>query len=396
MNILDILINAGISRPRSGAQNRYYNLTTQVTRRGHVVVVLEPAEYEDAHDNEVTRVRSYKDLRLFHRTLCSFRDLAPNYVRTVNALLHEYDVDLIQLSHPSGALAAALVARVAGKPVPLIYAPHNVESLLITETFAHDRRYTWLERHLVPAYFWALEKLVCRFIAASIVTVSERDRELLVQTFALDPHTVHVIPSGCTLTPLPDEDARIRARAAFGISGDVVCILFHGWYAYAPNKEAFDLIETVIAPQVERSHPEARFILAGTDAPVFEKANVKALGFVDDLARVIAAADIAIVPLQHGSGTKLKVFDYMNGGLPIVATRKAMEGIAATDGQDALIAPTAGEELVDRLRLLLDDERERRRIGANGRRLLEARYTWDASAARLVQVYAEVLGSACS
>jgi len=58
--------------------------------------------------------------------------------------------------------------------------------------------------------------------------------------------------------------------------------------------------------------------------PKFERANVRSFGFIKDLHQAISIADIALVPITSGGGTKLKIFDYMNAGLPIITTRKAL------------------------------------------------------------------------
>jgi glycosyltransferase involved in cell wall biosynthesis len=391
VKIFDILIHAGLFKPLIGVQNRYNNLTRQLRKRGASVVVLEPDDYVDAQDRTLATVYSYKELRLFGRNFCSFRDIVPSFVRAVFRIVQTDHFDLIQITHPSGASVAKLATTLARKRVPIVYAPHNVESDVI-EVFSRDRRYNRLERGIVPAYFSALERLVCRHVADSVITVSEQDRNTFVNKFELDPKKVFVVPSGCTLTMLPSDAKRAAIRQELGISGDALCILFHGFYSYGPNREAFETINTYIAPKVAAVNDRALFVLAGTEAPVFERDNVKSLGFVVDLQRLLAIADVAVVPITTGFGTKLKVFDYMNAALPIVATRKAMEGIEATDGQEALIVETVGDVFIEALVRLLEDAGERRRLGANARQLLEAKYTWDAIGAHLVAVYQRILG----
>lgn len=52
-----------------------------------------------------------------------------------------------------------------------------------------------------------------------------------------------------------------------------------------------------------------------------------ALGEVDDVKGLIAASICAIVPLTHGSGSRLKVLEAMALGVPLVATPTGAEGI---------------------------------------------------------------------
>lgn len=392
MNVLHIIVHTGLSKPASGAQNRNANLAQQLRARGHAVTVLEPQPYVDARDSALATVYSYRDLTLFGRTFsASFRDLTPSYARTVSSIVRTNAIDLIQISHPSGAAVAKVAIRRSGKNIPLVYAPHNVESELIRATFASDPRYTRFERSLLPGYYDLLERLVCRHLAAGVITVSERDRVTFIDRFGLDPTRTYVVPSGCTATRLPSAAERRAARDALGVSPDTVCVLFHGWYTYGPNREAFDVIEKSVAPQVAERHDSVCFLLAGTGAPVFARGNVRSLGFVEDLRSVLSVADVALVPLYSGSGTRLKVFDYMNAALPIVATRKAIEGIDIIDGDHALVTEAVTDEFVDKLLSLVDDTSERRRIGANARTLLEAKYTWEKIGGQLIDTYKHLL-----
>ncbi len=394
MNVLHIIVHTGLSRPQSGVQNRNANLAQQLHNRGHTVTVLEPEPFVDASDRAFATVYSYRDLTLFGRTFsASFRDFVPSYARAISTIIRTSVIDLIQTSHPSGVAVAKAAVRRSGKAIPLIYAPHNVESELIRVTFAGDPRYTRVERSLLPRYYDLLERLACRHLAAGVIAVSERDRATFINRFGLDPTRVYVVPSGCTATPLPSAAERKAARDALGIAPDTVCVLFHGWYTYGPNREAFDIIERKIAPQVAAQYDRVCFLLAGTGAPIFERGNIKSLGFVDNLWNVLTAADVALVPLWNGSGTRLKVFDYMNAALPIVATRKAIEGIDLINREHALITDTAADTFIDTLFSLADDPSERRRIGANARRLLEAQYTWEKIGAQLTDTYERIVST---
>ena len=151
MNILDITIHVGLSQPKNGAQERYANLARQLTARDNSVIVLEAAEFVDPQDARLATIYSYSDLKFVGRTLRVFRDLAPSFARSVIRILRENAVDLIQISHPSGALAVKLATLLTASGAPLVYAPHNVESELVGETFSNDIQYTRIERFVLPA-----------------------------------------------------------------------------------------------------------------------------------------------------------------------------------------------------------------------------------------------------
>jgi glycosyltransferase involved in cell wall biosynthesis len=391
VNVLDITIHVGLSQPKNGSQERYANLTRQLTASGNSVIVLEAAEFVDPQDATLATIYSYSDLRFIGRTLRVFRDLAPSFLRSVIRILRENAVDLIQVSHPSGAFAVKLATLLTASAAPLVYAPHNVESELVRETFSNDPQYTRIERFVLPRYIFLLELLICRFVAQHVIAVSERDRDIIIRRFRLAPGKVSVIPSGCSLDRLPTDDEKARARREQGISARTCVLVFHGYYPYAPNREAFDVIERYLAPRLRTINSNVLFLLGGTGAPTFERKNVRSLGFIEDLPRFLAAGDVATVPIGAGSGTRLKILQYMNRGLPIVTTEKGIEGVSAHNGKHALIVPRVDERFVDKVACLLENEGERVRLGTNARNLLEAKYAWDAIGAQLLGVYNRVL-----
>jgi glycosyltransferase involved in cell wall biosynthesis len=391
VNVLDITIHVGLSQPKNGAQERYANLARQLTARDNRVIVLEAAEFVDPHDATLATIYSYSDLKFVGRTLRVFRDLAPSFARSVVRILRENAIDLIQISHPSGAFAVKLAALLTASDAPLVYAPHNVESELVRETFSNDPQYTRIERFVLLRYVFLLELLMCRFLAQHVIAVSERDRDIFMKRFRLAPAKITVIPSGGSLDRLPTEEEKARAQREQGISEHEPVIVFHGYYPYPPNREAFDVIERYLAPRLRTVNPNVVFLVGGTGAPTFERENVHSVGFIEDLPRFLAAGDIAVVPIGAGSGTRLKIFQYMNRGLPIVTTEKGIEGVSAQNGEHALIVPRVDERFVDNVAYLLENESERARLGANARKLLEAKYTWDAIGAQLLSVYKHVL-----
>ena len=112
---------------------------------------------------------------------------------------------------------------------------------------------------------------------------------------------------------------------------------------------------------------------------------------VKDLYPLLHAADLAIVPIRGGGGTRLKILDYMGVGLPIVTTKKGIEGINVKNGEEAIIVDDVNEKFVDAIKYLIDNKQEREKIGANARRLAEEEYDWDKIGEKLDKLYREIL-----
>jgi len=162
--------------------------------------------------------------------------------------------------------------------------------------------------------------------------------------------------------------------------------VFHGFYGYIANYEAFKLIQDYLAPEIWRRNRNIQFVLAGTDVPKFERENIKSVGYVDDLSTFLADSDIAIVPILHGTGVGVKMFDYMAAGLPIISTRIGIRGIEAENGVHAIILDTVGEKFIQAILKLADNPLERQRLGRNAHELGLKHYSREAAQKKLDQV----------
>ena len=86
-------------------------------------------------------------------------------------------------------------------------------------------------------------------------------------------------------------------------------------------------------------------------------------------------ADVAIVPIRVGAGTRLKVIEALANRLPMVTTSVGCEGIDVDDGATALIEDDAAGFAGAVLRLVADGGL-RQALGDAGGELFEQRYTW--------------------
>ena len=391
MNILAIPTTYGFSKPVSGGQNRFSNLIIYLKKNGNKITILETHHLVDSQDQKIAKIYSYKDIKLFNRTLTIFRDINISFILEILKILKKEKIDLIQITHPSGILAVKIIAKIIQSKIIIIYDAHNVESNFVVETFANNPKYSKLERLIIPKYTKFLEKIVCKYIVDHTTSVSDDDREIFIKKYKLNREKVTVIPSGAHILDLPDKQCEDDVKRGISIDSDKIVIFFHGLFSHPSNKDAFKTIENYIAPKFEEIDKKVLFVVGGTDVPKFERVNIKSLGFIEDLYKVMCMADIAIVPLKSGAGTKLKVLDYLGVGLPIVTTKTGIEGINAKNGEHALIVDDVNEEFIDAIKYLIDNEQERKRIGTNARRVAEEEYDWDKICEKLDGLYRNIL-----
>ncbi len=109
-------------------------------------------------------------------------------------------------------------------------------------------------------------------------------------------------------------------------------------------------------------------------------------------------ADIALAPStglpesRGGTGTPLKVFEYMAAGKPIVATDSPQVREVLADGRDSLlVAPGDVDALGRAMVRLIHDADERLRLGFNARRRALEHHSWEKYGRSVEEVYERVL-----
>jgi polysaccharide biosynthesis protein PslH len=97
------------------------------------------------------------------------------------------------------------------------------------------------------------------------------------------------------------------------------------------------------------------------------------------------AADVSIVPIRVGAGTRLKVVEALANRLPLVTTTVGCEGIAVGDGDHALIADDA-VGFAGACEQLIGDGALRQRLADAGAELFARDYDWRGIEARVAEL----------
>jgi glycosyltransferase involved in cell wall biosynthesis len=128
------------------------------------------------------------------------------------------------------------------------------------------------------------------------------------------------------------------------------------------NADALAWFMDEVWPRVGAARPGARFVAVGRNPParLVQEAARRGLawtftGFVDDVRPHVEAARVSVVPLRVGGGTRIKVYEAMALGRPVVATAIGVEGLPVESGRHFLLADRADDFAAAVVRLLADD-----------------------------------------
>ena len=282
-------------------------------------------------------------------------------------------IDLIQCEFPFTTFPSWIVREITG--IPLVYDAHNIESERI-KTMANVNR---LHSNIMKK----LEIKSCN-ICDSVFVVSKRDRARL-KSWGIPESKVTVIPNSADLAKFSPEIDGEKIRKRYGLD-NAFLIIFHGALNYPPNLEAVQILVSIL-PRLLEKYPNVYLLLVGKDPPKISSPHVIVTGFVENPVEYIAAADLAVVPLASGGGTKLKMLDYMACGKAIVSTMAAAEGLDLENEKDALITQLPDSEFTRLVMRAIADADLRKRIGENARRKVKQLYDWEKNATKAINVY---------
>lgn len=272
------------------------------------------------------------------------------------------DPDLVISECPQLSPAAAAIARKSD--AAFLINKHNAEFRVVDQFLEGKPIPEFLCDRIVDNHRVFEQRMIDQ--ADAVVFMSEEDCE----PFDLSDTEYRIIPNGTDFSALEASDDARESLDVPGLDTSKQSCIFVGAYDYDPNRDAAERIVQEIAPAC----PNLQFLLVGRNPPSVDQSNVLTPGFVDDLGSWLAYADIALCPLTMGSGTKLKMLDYMAAGLPIVTTPVGSQGLEIVDGETALVREST-TEIVKSIEQLAASKELRTHLGENAQEFGK-QYDW--------------------
>ena len=155
-------------------------------------------------------------------------------------------------------------------------------------------------------------------------------------------------------------------------------ICFIGNNYYLPNEIAVKSIKEIIAPFILKKDPSIKlFIIGGTPEYLKKDAprNMIFLGQVHSLDAIYNNVRMGICPLQQGSGTRIKILEWMANGIPVISTFVGAEGLNVIDGVNIILHDninTFAQAILNNY----NDIQKLENIRKNAHNLVKEKYTW--------------------
>lgn len=219
----------------------------------------------------------------------------------------------------------------------------------------------------------------------AVVAVSSQDREYY-KNF-VDPNTLWVIPNFIDISKYKSPDILRTSQNPN--------IVFTGSMDAFQNQMAGDYLLEKIWSKIAEKIPNCELFIVGKNPPQrwleISDPRIHVTGQVASTIPYLKSADVAIVPVLHGSGTRYKILEAMACGVPVVSTPLGCQGLDVQNGIDILIEEAA-DKLAERTIELFKSPQKRASITARGYYLVEQEYSLEANKAKLQNLCNRLLG----
>lgn len=320
------------------------------------------------------------------------------FAKQLAALLAKHSFDVVQvegielmpyalpyLQHPPSLNPSQLWEG----SVPLwLYDAHNAETELQRSAMLADLRQPkrWHAAAYSAIQVWKLRRYEARLLPKFdlVVAVSDTDRRLLKEMAAIEPF---LLPNGINSSHFSPNIAQAAPQMQ---EREGAALVFTGKMDFRPNVDGVLWFVDEILPliKIQRDGPPPTFWVVGQKPhaalePLRAHPQVVLTGWVDQIEPYLAGADIVVVPLRMGSGTRLKVLQALSMARPLVGTTLGCSGLALRDASHLRLADDSATFARAISELLQDTTRFE--MAERGRRHVQEHFDWKVLVPKLEQ-----------
>ncbi len=378
--------------PRGGGQLRVLHLYRQLARHCPVEVIALVAEERRPREIELApglrEVRVPKSAAHIRAEWELEREAGVPVTDVAFPGLHSLTPEFVQAIARSAAGRGALVAShpytlpalvAADGRLPVWYEVQDVEADLKALILAQNKT----GRRLL-ADTREVERACCE--RAELVLAPSRDNaDRLRSLYGVAEERVVLVPNGVDAGAIPFNPPSARRRLRERLRMNAPIALFVGSW-HEPNLRALRRI-VELAPLL----PEVEFAVAGSACVALDEvrapSNVTRFGVIADAQKqaLLSVAAVALNPMSEGSGTNIKMLDYLAAGAPVVTTEIGARGLDLDPERHARIVPLEGFAAAIRNTLAEPVEEADSRAQA-ARQHVEENFDWAVVARELVVV----------
>ncbi|MDN3655863.1 glycosyltransferase family 4 protein [Ferruginibacter paludis] len=395
LKVLHIIGYEQLFPPMNGGMLRCWNLVNQLSKYTELdVLTLQSDIQEKISSHEVinsstnflfpakkslipeksfvTKVLDGFIYRWFYRT---FSSTDSNFLRIIPIVknIENNKYDLIIFEHLESLMLWRKIKKIFPTAV-IVFDAHNVDHVLLSG------KLTKTQLNRIRAQESSLFLKCDLIIACSI-----NDANVFAQ---LNQYKipVRVVPNGI--------DTKMNSYN-FPDFSENLNLIFCGSLDYDPNIQGLCWFLENIWPAIVERHPSINLSIVGRGKISIvlknllqKNSRIIFIGEVDNVVQYYRKAHFAIVPILHGSGTRMKILEAMSLGIPVISTTAGAEGLEYEADKNILIANSPCE--FNRAIKFFDKPQVLKCISENARELVERKYSWDIIVSNLMKELIEL------
>ncbi|MFH0826889.1 MAG: glycosyltransferase family 4 protein [Candidatus Omnitrophota bacterium] len=363
-----------------GAQKQLWNLIRHLSKERFNIFLFTARDgllMDDFFSLEGLTLRKSINLE---RRINPFKDLLSCI--EIYRYIKENDIDIVHTHSSKAGIVGRLAARVAGAK----WIIHTV----------HGWSFNDFQSVLRRVFFLWLERWIARF-TDRLVVVSEYDRLKGLRHRIGKCEQYRRISYGIHLSDFLSKDNEARSRLGLKDAdlavGMVAC--------FKPQKSPQDFIR--LASVMTKKLTRLKFVLVGDGQlrrsveKLIRKCDLNEdvilTGWRKDVREILAALDVLVLT-SLWEGLPICVLEAMAAKKPVVATDTGGIAEIVREGQTGyLVKPHDIDQMAERLRFLLEDERLRRDMGASAQQSLGEDFTVSNMSKNTESLYEELIGA---
>ena len=275
---------------------------------------------------------------------------------------------------------------------PVVLFQHNMEAQ-IWKRMAESQK-SWVRRSYFSSQWRRMKAWEGKLSTAfrGVITVSPEDTRHAREEYGL-PNVLGDVPTGVDVShfAIPGESVGPVAR------GGPFTIGFLGSMDWMPNIDAVEYFVAEILPLVRRDMAKTRLKIIGRNPTAGIRAlahggegRIEVTGTVEDVRPHVRECHVIVVPLRAGGGTRIKIFEAMAMGVPVVSTTIGAEGLPVTHGEDILLADDS-VSFAEALKSVARDPVQAVAIAAQAREKVERDHSWASATKKFMNLCQPIL-----
>lgn len=289
--------------------------------------------------------------------------------------------DIIQIEQLNAYYAIRkIITYLKNKNIKIILDQHNIEYIAFSEGI---KSMTYIKKILGFHILSNLKKIEINALknVDHILVCSDVEQSFYKKSFKLE--NITVIPNGVDFN-------YFKQTLPVSLNGNT--LLFMGGCSYPPNNEGLRFYFSKIHPIIKKSINNYSIYILGGKSPKWlvdksrKDQTIRTENYVPDVRTYLNKSKICICPILSGSGTRLKILEYLASRKAVVSTSKGTEGIKVTNGRNILLADLP-DEFANHIIRLFTDQKKYNLICKEGEKLIIEKYQWQNSIKKIENVY---------